>query len=569
LGRVHWYVRVVAVVGASLVGLTLCAAGNAAASGPYFTPPTQLGAAAGPAAGSGIGALVRVVLGTAGDATVAWQGAGHYQGDPASGFEGVFVVDRAPGGGAFGPPRRISADNASGLVLARNAGGVRAAAWVNGSDDPFSTDPAPVRLSIAAPGEMLGAPEDVPLISRAPLVRNDVTDYRAVGEPSIAVTPEGTVLVTYIDNDLRAGGSRAVAVLRRPDGSWTTPQAFASPADYGEEAVADGAGGLHVMWVGRGPGASADDPPVLYFADVGPGGEVGPAQTLSRPGKHPIAGYGAPTLQADRRGDLLAVWIESTFGYGSSRQDIRVGYRPLGGDWELRTLSEPGAAFEEHPTGALDNGGDAVVYWTDPWGVKAAVRPALGDWGVPQTIAAEEAFDDIPVALDSQGNALGITTVSINRGANTQHLVALRLPNGAGFDSPIDLTQPGEPVSRPVVATDNFGNGLVVWAQGSSRQPSSVFAASYSATPPVITAFRTRRGAFVFRISEPARVSVSVSGRRRRVSETASLPQGVDTLPFNSAVAALLRRPGQHRVTIRARDAGPRASRPQSLTLRR
>jgi hypothetical protein len=125
------------------------------------------------------------------------------------------------------------------------------------------------------------------------------------------------------------------------------------------------------------------------------------------------------------------------------------------------------------------------------------------------------------------------------------------------------------PLSLPELATDGFGNGLIVWLRGPLNEPSTVFASGYSATPPDLTAVAAKRNAFAFKVNEPARVTVTVSGRHRSAMQWSRVPRGKNTLPFNGKVRSLLARPGRYSATFRARDAGPRASRTRTIKFKR
>lgn len=108
------------------------------------------------------------------------------------------------------------------------------------------------------------------------------------------------------------------------------------------------------------------------------------------------------------------------------------------------------------------------------------------------------------------------------------------------------------------VATDPYGNGVVVWTarRGPAR---AIFATPYSAASPQLSAVRLSRTELRLRSSEPARVGLtatSASSRSARQTVGALLPGRTTRVVLSNAVRRVLRtRSG--RLTVRARDAGP------------
>jgi hypothetical protein len=227
-----------------------------------------------------------------------------------------------------------------------------------------------------------------------------------------------------------------------------------------------------------------------------------------------------------------------------------------------------GTPFGIRPAGALDDRGDALVSWTDG-NAHASFRPAGGDWG-PATgaFARQGTVEQFPLALDADGAGLLVSAVTRSAGT-VDTIAAFVIPRGGTLGSAITVSGGEEPVSRPRIATDALGNGLVVWFRGPVGRSSTLFAAGYSARPPAVTAFKARKAAFSLRVSEPARVTITVWGRHRHASAAARVWRGANKVPFRGKVRSLLRRHGRYRATVRARDAGPRASRPRTIKFKR
>ena len=114
---------------------------------------------------------------------------------------------------------------------------------------------------------------------------------------------------------------------------------------------------------------------------------------------------------------------------------------------------------------------------------------------------------------------------------------------------------------------DRFGNGVVAWQETGSR---TLVAARYSAAPPAVTALAAKRNGFRLRVSEPAKVAITVRGRGRRATMTAvPKPRARTTVRFNRRVKRLLRRPGRYRAVVRASDGGAQSAKAKRLTFRR
>jgi hypothetical protein len=538
----------------------------AGAAAPVFSAPVPVAADAPEAR---IGALPRALLAADGRTTVAWPGMPHGVGRPPTGREGVFVSELPPGGGTFSPPLKLSNDSTGGLLLESNAGGTRVLGWTTFDRPPEQSS----QLTVAPPGLGFGPVEQIPTAPRAPATDPGVSeDSRDIFVSSLAVAPDGSVLVGYIDKDRRAEDVRGIVVVRRPDGTWTEPQVLEDQLlpDQGPMVAADGAGGLHALW-SAAPHDGSGSVTTIYTADAPPGGGFGDARALSAP--EPNANNGMARLVTNRRGDILAVWQVGN-GPGAFDQIVAT-LHPSGGDWlPPRVLSDTSSLGGTKPTGALDDVGDALVVSADEIRAYASFRPARGDWGPLRAMfVGAGTNDEVPAALDAGGRGLLTSAAARGGDGSTNTILAFVLPRGGAPEGPITVSAGGETVSRPQIATDPFGNGVVVWLRGPGNglgdQPSTVFAAGYSAAPPDLSSVVAKRSAFALKVNEPARVTVTVSGRHRRAVQWSRVRRGKSTLAFNGKVRALVARHGHYKATFRARDAGPRASRARTITFKR
>lgn len=494
----------------------LALAPAAAAAPPVFAPAAPVGTD---------GHHARVAVGEAGDAVVAWAG--------SRARPGVFVAVRPAGEASFGAARQVAPDDVQGeadLVLARNAAGVVALGWP-GPDGPRvavgRTDGGFGPVEVVRPA---GGPRALPRVR------------------GLAVAPDGTVAVGLADES----GAAAVA-LRAPGGGYGPLQALGADVRTGPLLSADATGGVSAMWTGRAAG-NRQDAGVVHVAERrGPGG-FGPARTLSPLDQSADIGFPGPGFHGNLRGDALAHWDVRPPGERVGRT-VQAAVRPAGGDWGAATSLGPGS----EPAGAVNAAGDAVVTWSSGF----AFAAASGSFGSP----AGSAGAGTVVALDALGTALSVHA----SGGDASRVIARLLRRDGTAEPEVEVSSADAYGRDPAVATDPFGNGVVAFT--AVRQGGvTIDAASYSAGPPQVADLRVRDDAVRFRLDEPARVRISVRALRRgarTATMTAPAAAARNRIELAPRLRRLARRPGRYRLTVRARDAGPRASPTRRVEFRR
>lgn len=226
--------------------------------------------------------------------------------------------------------------------------------------------------------------------------------------------------------------------LTAPDGNADSPAVAMSPT--GDAAVA---------WVDG----------VVEARVRSAGGEFGPAVPLSSPG----SGIGAPQVAMSASGETLVAWGRSDGAAG-----VWVALRPAGGSF-AGPVNISGQGAVEGVSLAMDRRGDAVVVWTAtegpqgaPWAsgvVRAAIRPAGGDFGSPVTVDAHSPWGTEPqVAIDDAGGAAVVWP------GDTGVWAALRPPGGT-FSSPIPLAADG---LQPALAMNGAGAAVIAWHVGAT-----------------------------------------------------------------------------------------------------
>jgi hypothetical protein len=165
-----------------------------------------------------------------------------------------------------------------------------------------------------------------------------------------------------------------------------------------------------------------------------------------------------PALAIDRRGNALVLWRR--FG---SELGIQAALRPAGGGFGLpQTISSRGV----DPQLGFDTRGEAIAVWQGRGGpggcaicVEASFRPPGGAFGLPQPVPA--AGGDLQLAVDPAGNAL---VLARHPGGFAKQLRYSFRPAGGSFGPREALS--GGLSSSPRVAFGRPGQAVAIWSRG-------------------------------------------------------------------------------------------------------
>lgn len=174
-------------------------------------------------------------------------------------------------------------------------------------------------------------------------------------------------------------------------------------------------------------------------------------------------GVSAVSAGSDARGDVVAAWVRTD---GSS-QIVEVASRPAGGEFSVQPLqSATGSAGN---VGVAVNGqGDAIVVWrrsTTTNEVWTSVRPAGGDFGPPQALAAVPGKNALEpsVAVNDAGAMMVVWYLVNSDTDNKQTIYGAYRPPGGGFTTtPISTADAWN--QSPRVVLDSSGKATVVWS---------------------------------------------------------------------------------------------------------
>jgi hypothetical protein len=173
----------------------------------------------------------------------------------------------------------------------------------------------------------------------------------------------------------------------------------------------------------------------------------------------------APQLAMNAGGEAVAVWDQLIGGH----QLVQAAtLQAPGGSWQTPVnLSEAGwNSFV--PEVAISSGGEAAVVWRRTNGpngefVQASVRPvSTGTWQAPTELSASgENAEDAVVAFDAEGDA----TVLWQRYSGSSWIIqADTRPLQSGtWQTPVNLSETGQNSLDPELAIDSAGDATAVW----------------------------------------------------------------------------------------------------------
>jgi len=173
----------------------------------------------------------------------------------------------------------------------------------------------------------------------------------------------------------------------------------------------------------------------------------------------------SPQVAVDTQGDALSVW------QNTATRLIEASSRPAGGSaWGAPVVLSSASAQASVPQVAVDGQGDAVAAWVSleggEYSIVAVTRPGLdGAWSAPVTLrklgteAATELRPDL--AVNTQGDAVAVWQRL--KGPSEVSIEAASRPAGGLWQSPVTLSETGDPMHPAEVGIDSAGNATAVW----------------------------------------------------------------------------------------------------------
>ena len=272
--------------------------------------------------------------------------------------------------------------------------------------------------------------------------------------PHIVLDARGNAVAVWTRND---GSNFITQAAVRPAGeNWQAPVNLSNAGrdTFDAEVAIDARGDAVAVWHG------SDGTNDIVQAAARPAGGVWQAPIDLSAGGHDAFN---PQVVLDAQGDAVAVWQRSN----GSNSIVQGAVRPSAtGVWQAAVDLSAGGGNALNPQIAVDARGDAVVDWQRFDGTnfiaQAAERlAASGVWQAPVDLSVAGQSADLPaVAVTPDGTAVAVWERF--DGADEIAQAALR-PTGGVWQSPVDLSAPGQNANNVEVAVDARGDVAAVW----------------------------------------------------------------------------------------------------------
>lgn len=332
----------------------------------------------------------------------------------------------------------------------------------------------------------------------------EVNEEPVVGDSNIAVSADGTTLVTYAlttQTDVGEIDTQVVARVRRAGGAWPSPTST-------PELVITSRSAPTVI------PAFAGTTPIVALAHEGTGAIRLSARrggSWSEPAIVATNGASFPLLAGSASGAATIAYVETSF-FGA-RRVMAVVRQPSGAISAPVPISNTVESFIQ-PTGiGMDADGNALVAWLENQGSQTRSRFAGYDGAGPQLTASFPAGGTLGQPLPFSATALDVWTgtaaVSWSFGDGTS-------AGGTGATHAYSAvgTYPAS-----VTARDGLGNPSVRSASVAVSEPPDTTRPAFRGRPSV-SPKRVRRGipaTIQFNVSEAATVQAALTTRRRGV----------------------------------------------------
>lgn len=224
-----------------------------------------------------------------------------------------------------------------------------------------------------------------------------------------------------------------------------------------QDVAVDGQGNAIATWIQ----ADVWEREVIRAATRAPGGPWSGAVTIADDEEEKFG----LKVRANAAGDAAIAW----FGSMSGSHVVRVATRPAGGAWEEPVALTDLEGNARNPDLAVAADGEVTVVWTEResssvWRIRAAVRPAGGEWEEPVVLSDSEGKADSPHLAVAPDGSLTVVWIQVTgKGDEGIVLSKSRPPGGAWEADPDELSGPEGLATVPRVAVDAQGDATAVW----------------------------------------------------------------------------------------------------------
>ncbi len=303
----------------------------------------------------------------------------------------------------------------------------------------------------------------------AEILNVDANDSSDAHQPVVAMNESGDAIVVWAQNDPNT--NEAVYARRYIQGVWEPAATHIDTGSVGNQSIdamsafvsADGQ--AHVLW-------EHDDPLTATF-------ETDARSTLSTASwgnQETLQGgnvsMSAPALSFDADGNGIALQ------YPDSADGQVLVHRYSKGAWSKSNITDTNAGLNNLVV-VSDGAQGALAIWSRTMGNVSNVVASTFDktWSTPKSISA-----DVPGSVYSTSLARTPTgyLAAFAKGSVPTIHVTQTIPGGSEWTVPKSLTEDTSFSPSVALATDPYGNALLLWQQNAGMTPNSAAKIYYS-----------------------------------------------------------------------------------------
>ena len=166
-----------------------------------------------------------------------------------------------------------------------------------------------------------------------------------------------------------------------------------------------------------------------------------------------------PRVALDSSGNGIAVWVQFRGPTSADGADIWASQYTAGTGWQNAIVIAPGNGTDWGPQLAVNEGGQAVVFWAQGPSVLAVRFSPSAGWSHVETVAARMNLTAAPaVTIDPSGRA---TAAWVENG----HIWSSRFVAGLGWSVPERVDTGSEMTGAPSLVAEGASSVLAVWSQ--------------------------------------------------------------------------------------------------------
>jgi hypothetical protein len=427
---------------------------------------------------SSTGSNVSVAVDGVGNTVAAWQT------NPLTGADVVQASRHGFGTSGFSQLPDLANDqgppplNNISPVLAMNSSGHGLAVWVHSTDSTHTE----IEASPISPGGVVG-----------PSIPISTVDI-GFGSPVAAIDDNGDAIVAWLRN-----GTEVDAVTRSGSTGTFTSQTTLDTNATGRVSVAIDTGG-HVLAIWP----SSSNNGLAYKRAVAGGTWPLVAEEVFTGGHV----YSEQSIAGNASGQLVLAFQDTTVGTVISETTGTVS-GGFGATPTINHLSNSGVSLHG-PSATVDDGGGAVVGWSDGSAVNFSRRPAGGSFPGPSGVQSITPVPQPPNSFTLAGNGRGeVIAAWYSFETDVMHNVvraAVLRPGTSNFESSQRISSTSTDAGSPVVVLDRAGDAIVGMQLGLT--PAGVGVAVYDGAGPKLG---TPTGPSSIKVGTKASFSVTAS----------------------------------------------------------